>query len=113
MDTIRLEGGCALLRNTFKKGDLKMQNSKYNLPSDLYTVGIEIGKFCYLYFRFSQNHQEAIEEALACHAESVGPVPSGTRLLVYGQCRDTNCDCGGKNHGIIRFTGSADVRASC
>lgn len=89
-----------------------MQNSKYNLLSDLYMVGIEIGKLCYLYFPLSQNHQEAIEEALASHAESVGPVPSGTRLLVYGQCRDSNCDCGGKNRGLICFTVSADVRAS-
>jgi len=92
---------------------MKTEHSKYEHPLTLYSVGIVVGEICYLYPIFSANHHDAVQQAAASHAEAFGPLPWGTRILVYGQCRDSNCNCGGEDRGMELFTTPTAGYASC
>jgi len=80
-----------------------MQHSKQDRPSDLYTVAIAVGNKLYLYAIFSADHQDALQQAAAKHAERFGSLLSGTRILVHGPCRHANCNCG-KDRVVESFT---------
>ena len=76
--------------------------------TDVYSITILAGARADIYPCFASNHQEALEKALAGHLDTFGPLPVGTRCFVYGQCHDANCDCGGKDRGIVYFTSPVD-----
>jgi hypothetical protein len=72
-------------------------------PERKYLVVITVNKIGYNFNVDASNHEEALQCALQNYKVSPYPQVGTAYCIVYGICKNKNCDCGYSAHTVFKY----------